>query len=115
MVRWREPAGTGDAPRQQPPAPEPARLRNMDLKTLQRICGIALGLGAVLIAIYSIVFSLLFPTEILIHDLGPVVPRPAWTALGLRAFVAVLSMMLGFGGVYTLVLCPVLEKGTSPP
>jgi hypothetical protein len=73
----------------------------MDLKTLQRICGVALGLGALLIAVYSIAFSLLFPTETLMHDLGPAVLRPAWTGLGLLAFAAVLLMMLGFGGVYT--------------
>jgi hypothetical protein len=73
----------------------------MDLKTLQRICGIALGLGAVFIAIYSLVFSALFPADTLIRDLGPAALQPAWTALGLLAFAAVLLMMFGFGGVYT--------------
>src|SRR5664279_767679 len=73
----------------------------MELRTLQRICGIALGLGAVLIATYSILFSVLFPTDVFVHDLGAAVVQPAWTALGLTAHVAVVLMMIGFGGVYT--------------
>jgi len=73
----------------------------MELRTIQRTCGIALGLGAVLIAIYSIAFSVFFPTDVLMHDLGAVVVQPAWSALGLTALVAVVLMMIGFGGVYS--------------
>jgi len=73
----------------------------MEATTLQRFCGIALGLGAVLIAAYSIAFSLLFPVESLVRDLRPIVSQPAWIALGLTAFVAVLLMMIGLGGVYS--------------
>jgi hypothetical protein len=73
----------------------------METKALQRFCAIALGLGAILIAVYSIAFSVLFPVEGLMHDLGPMVLRPAWFALGFTAFVAILLMMIGFGGAYS--------------
>jgi hypothetical protein len=73
----------------------------METTTLQRCCGVALGLGAVLIAGYSIAFSVVFPTERLMHDLGALVTQPAWTALGLVGLLAVVLMMIGFGGVYS--------------
>ncbi len=72
----------------------------MEPRTLQRLCGVALALGAVLIAVYSIAFSVAFPIDRRLHDLGPIVSDPAWTTLGLTAFVAVLLMMIGFGGAY---------------
>ncbi len=72
----------------------------MEPRTLQRFCGVALGMGAILIAVYSIAYSTLFPVAAVVRDLGPVVQQPAWIVLGLTALVAILLMMVGFGGVY---------------
>ena len=73
----------------------------MELRTLQRIGGVALGAGAVLLAAYSICFSVVFPSDALVRDLRPFVVQPAWMALSAVAQAGVLLMMLGFGAVYT--------------
>ncbi len=69
-------------------------------ENVQRVCGVSLGLGGILIAGYSIAHASLFPRDALLADFAAAVARPAWSALALLAFVAVLLLMLGFGGVY---------------
>lgn len=69
-------------------------------ESVQRVCGVSLGLGGILIAAYSIAHASLFPRDALLADFAAAVARPAWSALALLAFVAVLLLMLGFGGVY---------------
>ena len=68
----------------------------MELRTLQRVGGFALGAGGVLIAAYSISFSVLFPGDALVRDMAGVVVQPAWLALGWLAMAAILLLMLGY-------------------
>jgi hypothetical protein len=73
----------------------------METLSVQRFCAVALAVGAVLIAAYSIAFAALFPRDALLLDLGAAVVTPAWRTLALTALVAVLLLMIGFGGVYS--------------
>lgn len=73
----------------------------METRSVQRFCAVALAAGAVLVAAYSIAFAALFPRDALLRDFGAAVVTPAWRTLALTALVAVLLLMIGFGGVYS--------------
>ena len=76
----------------------------MRLSTIQKLGGVSLILGSVLLLLYSILFPLLLPISIIRTDLTPVVLHPAWRSLAIVAFIAVILLMFGFAAVYSRIV-----------
>lgn len=73
----------------------------MNPSSTQKLGGVALVAGAVLFAVYSVLFPALLPVSEAGRDFTVVVLSPAWGPLALTAFAGILLMMGGFAAVYT--------------
>jgi hypothetical protein len=75
----------------------------MKLSTLQRIGGVSLILGSLLLALYSISFQLLLPMDQLKTDYSAVVNNCNWVWIAFVAFIGVILMIFGFLSVYSRI------------
>ncbi len=73
----------------------------MKLTTLQKLGGISLVLGALLLTAYSVLFTTLLPTHEMYHDFTVVVLDSHWIPIATVAFFGVLQAMFGFTIVYS--------------
>jgi hypothetical protein len=75
----------------------------MKFSILQKLGGIALIKGAVLLTVYAIAFMTLLPAAEARHDITLLVQSPYWIWIALVAFGGVLSMIFGFIAVYSKI------------
>lgn len=73
----------------------------MKLSTLQKIGGIALIIGSLLLTIYSICFSTLLPVAEIRRTFTLAVLNANWIWTAVTAYVGVLFMIFGFAAVYS--------------
>ena len=68
---------------------------------IQKLGGISLMLGSILLLIYSILFPLLLPVHEMRHDLTTVILNPNWIWIAVVAFAGIILMVFGFTAVYS--------------
>jgi len=73
----------------------------MQLSTIQKLGGVSLILGSVLLFVYSILFPLLLPMNQMLTDFNLFVLNPNWLCIGIIAFVGVIMVIFGFVAVYS--------------
>ena len=73
----------------------------MQLSTVQKLGGISLILGSVLLLVYSVLFPFLLPMNEMNADFTLLVLNPNWISLGVGAFAGVILMIFGFSAVYS--------------
>ncbi len=73
----------------------------MSLPSNEKIGGVSLILGSLLLTVYAALFPVLLPVGSGTHDFVQVVLNPNWIRLALVAFVGVLLMLGGFYAVYS--------------
>ena len=73
----------------------------MNVLTLEKLGGVALILGAVLLTLYAIAYPLLLPVGGGSPDYAQVVLSPHWVWIAIMAFAGVLLMLIGFAAVYS--------------
>lgn len=73
----------------------------MKLTTIQKLGGISLIIGSVLLTAYSVLFTLLLPVNEIRHDVTMLVNNPNWIWIALDAFIGVILMIFGFMAVYS--------------
>jgi hypothetical protein len=71
--------------------------------TVQKICGASLVFGALLLAVYSISFSLLLPVKIIRQDMAMAVLNPGWIPIAMAAFLGLICIMFGLVAVYSRI------------
>ena len=76
----------------------------MKIVQVQKLGGVSLILGSMLLLIYSIVFSVVMPVDHIRTDYAIVVLHPCWIPLAWSALVAVLLMLFGFTAVYSKII-----------
>lgn len=81
----------------------------MNQKIAEASGGIALIVGALLLAVYAVAFPLLLPVTGSAYDMSLVVLNPNWTWIAAIAFVGVILMIAGFTTVYSR-----LRSGSGP-
>ncbi|MEJ2053589.1 MAG: hypothetical protein P8X42_06680, partial [Calditrichaceae bacterium] len=75
----------------------------MKLGIIQKLGGIALIAGSVLLTIYSIFFFTLLPVNEIRHDFTLVIQNPNWIWITSTAYIGVILMIFGFTAVYTKI------------
>jgi hypothetical protein len=75
----------------------------MNTVTLEKAGGVALIVGAFLLAAYSALFPALLPLGNGTFDYVQMVLNPNWTRLAAVAFVGVILMLIGFYAVYSRI------------
>ncbi len=75
----------------------------MKYSTLQKLGGIALIKGAVLLTVYAVAFMTLLPASEARHDFTQLVQNSNWVWIALVAFGGVLAMIFGFIMVYSKI------------
>jgi hypothetical protein len=75
----------------------------MKLSTIQKFGGLALIVGAILFAAYSVLFLSLFPVSEIQRDFARVVMSPPWIGVAAIAFAGVVLMVFGFAAVYSRI------------
>jgi hypothetical protein len=75
----------------------------MKTSTIQKVCGVSLIIGALLLAVYSISFSLLLPLKIIRQDMAAAVLNPSWIPIAFTAFLGLVFLMFGLGAVYSRI------------
>ena len=73
----------------------------MQLSTIQKLGGVSLILGSVLLLAYSILFPLLLPMSEMLTDFTLLVLNPNWLWISLVVFIGVMMMIFGFVAVYS--------------
>ena len=73
----------------------------MNLPSNEKIGGVSLILGSLLLTVYAALFPVLLPVGSGTNDFVQVVLNPNWIRLALVAFVGVLLMLGGFYAVYS--------------
>jgi hypothetical protein len=73
----------------------------MNGATIQKLGGICLMLGSILLVVYSILFPLLLPVHEMRHDLTTVILNPNWIWIAVVAFAGIILMVFGFTAVYS--------------
>lgn len=73
----------------------------MQILKLQKLGGVSLIAGAVLLTAYSIGFTFLLPVRELRHDITILINDPNWQWITLTAFFGVILMIFGFIAVYS--------------
>lgn len=67
---------------------------------LEKLGGIAIIVGALLLSAYAVLFPILLPLGTGSFDYAEMVRSPGWVPLALIAFVGVLALLVGFYAVY---------------
>ena len=75
----------------------------MKLTSIQRLGGISLIAGSLLLTAYAILRPLVLPVKEKITDITKIIQDPNWMWLSTIAFIGVLLMVLGFLGVYSRI------------
>jgi hypothetical protein len=75
----------------------------MQLPPLEKLGGISLIIGSLLMAVYAAMFSLLMPIGGGAIDYAQVVLNPNWLWLAIVVFVGLLLMIVGFYAVYSRI------------
>jgi hypothetical protein len=75
----------------------------MKFLTLEKVGGVSLILGSLLLATYSALFLALLPVGNGTYDYVQMVMNPNWVRLATIAFVGVILMLIGFYAVYTRI------------
>jgi hypothetical protein len=73
----------------------------MRLSTLQKLGGISLMLGSLMLLVYSIFFPLLLPMNEITSNFTALVLSPHWIWILTFAFIGVFMMIFGFSAVYS--------------
>jgi hypothetical protein len=73
----------------------------MKLESLQKAGGVSVILGALFLAAYSVLFTLVLPVNEVRHDITAAVMSPGWTWIALVAFIGVIFMIFGLAAVYS--------------
>jgi hypothetical protein len=72
----------------------------MNILSLEKVGGVSLILGSLLLATYSALFPALLPVGNGTYDYVQMVMNPNWVRLAIIAFVGVILMLVGFYAVY---------------
>ncbi len=75
----------------------------MNLLSLEKVGGVSLILGSLLLAAYSALFPVLLPIGNGTYDFVQLVLNPNWVRLAIIAFTGVTLMLIGFYAVYTRI------------
>jgi hypothetical protein len=75
----------------------------MNILSLEKVGGVSLILGSLLLATYSALFPLLLPVGNGTYDYVQMVMNPNWVRLAIIAFAGVILMLIGFYGVYSRI------------
>jgi hypothetical protein len=75
----------------------------MHLLSLEKLGGISLIVGSLLMAVYSAMFSILMPIRGGAIDYVQVVLNPNWLWLAILVFIGLLLMIVGFYAVYSQI------------
>lgn len=73
----------------------------MNIPPIEKIGGLSLILGSLLLTLYAALFPVLLPVGNGVYDYVQVVLNPNWIRLALAAFAGVLLMLIGFYAVYS--------------
>ena len=73
----------------------------MQLSDIQKLGGVSLILGSVLLFVYSVLFPFLLPMKEMNADFTLLVLNPNWISLGVCVFAGVILMIFGFSAVYS--------------
>lgn len=73
----------------------------MQIETIQKLGGLFLILGSILLLAYSILFPILLPVNEMRHDLTTVILNPNWIWIAAVAFTGIIFMIFGFTAVYS--------------
>jgi hypothetical protein len=73
----------------------------MDIAHIQKLGGISLILGSVLLLIYSVLCPVLLPIDAMVTNFASVVLNPHWIWLCTAAFFGVIFLMFGFMATYS--------------
>lgn len=73
----------------------------MTLALLQRLGGIAIISGAMLLTLYAIAFAVLLPIPGGVYDLTVLAVHPLWTGIATLSLCGILLMLFGFAAVYS--------------
>lgn len=76
----------------------------MNLRNLQKLSGIAVMLGALLMAVYTLGFTFLISLRLPIGKTLLMVLNPNWTWLTITVFFGILFLMFGFLGIYLRIV-----------
>jgi hypothetical protein len=73
----------------------------MHIAAIQKLGGLSLILGSIILLAYSILFLLLLPVNEMRHDLTSVILNPNWIWIAAVAFAGIVLMIFGFTAVYS--------------
>ena len=73
----------------------------MNMSSIEKVGGVSLILGSLLLTIYAALFPVLLPLGSGTYDYVQVVLNPNWMRLALVAFGGILLMLVGFYAVYS--------------
>lgn len=73
----------------------------MQLKSIQKLGGVALIAGSLCLAAYSFLFMKLLPYQLVRQDMTLGIMNPHWTMIAAVALVGVVLMMYGFAAAYS--------------
>ncbi len=73
----------------------------MQLSTIQKLGGVSLIFGSVLLLAYSILFPLLLPMSEMLTNFSLLVLNPNWIWILAVALIGVIMMIFGFAAVYS--------------
>jgi len=85
----------------------------MQLSTIQKLGGVSLILGSVLLLAYSILFPLLLPMSEMLTDFTLLVLNPNWLWISLVVFIGVMMMIFGFCCCVFKIICGIGAHWTS--
>lgn len=75
----------------------------MSVPSVEKVGGVALIIGSVLLTVYAALFPLLLPLNTGTYDYVRVVLNPNWVRLALIALIGIVLMLVGFYAVYLRV------------
>jgi hypothetical protein len=75
----------------------------MNILSLEKVGGVSLILGSLLLAAYSALFPVLLPVGNGTYDYVQMVMNPNWVRLAIIAFIGVILMLIGFYAAYSRI------------